>query len=131
MAIVATLAIAGPALADWPSYGHDLSNTRSAGSEGPSTSQVASMPKAWTFTSSKGDFTATPVVAGGVLVAGTNMGTIFALDAATGKQLWSRDTGEDQINASAAIDLRAPGGPTVFVPIGEVGNPRLLALSLQ
>jgi polyvinyl alcohol dehydrogenase (cytochrome) len=125
------MAVAQPAMADWPVYGHDLANTRSAGTEGPSTVEAASLPKAWTFTSSKGDFTGTPVVAGGVLVAGSNMGTVYALDAKTGKQLWSRDTGPDQISASAAIDLLAPGGPTVFVPIGKEGDPKLLALWLR
>src|SRR2546423_2712025 len=58
--------------ADWPVYGHDLSNSRDAGADGPSPSEVATMSQAWAFRSSTGDFTGTPVVAGGVLVAGDN-----------------------------------------------------------
>ncbi|MFL5883989.1 MAG: PQQ-binding-like beta-propeller repeat protein [Thermoleophilaceae bacterium] len=126
LALVAAPAVAS---ADWPVYGHDLSNTRAAGADGPSPDAVGSMKQAWTFSSSNGDFTATPVVAGGTLVAGTNLGSIYALDAVTGKVRWSRDVGQ-QINGSAAIDLNAPGGATVFVPIAQIGSPRVLALSL-
>jgi polyvinyl alcohol dehydrogenase (cytochrome) len=128
-AIIGVL-VAAPAAADWPVYGHDLSNSRSAGRDGPSPAEAGSMRQAWTFTSSKGDFTGTPVVADGVLVAGTNLGSIDALDAVTGKLRWSRDVRE-QINGSAAIDPAAVGGPTVFVPVAQLGSPRLIALSLS
>jgi polyvinyl alcohol dehydrogenase (cytochrome) len=69
-------------------------------------------------------------VAGGVLVAGNNGGSIYALSAVTGKLLWSRNVGQ-QINGSAAIDLGAAGGPVAFVPVAQIGSPRLLALSLK
>src|SRR2546423_1537400 len=118
------------AIADWPVYGHDLATSRSAGREGPPLSGAASLRQAWSFSSSNGDFTGTPVVAGGTLVAGTGPGTVYALDAVTGKLRWSRDLG-DQINGSAAIDPGAPGGPTVFVPIARLGSPHLVALSLR
>ena len=118
------------AQAAWPVYGHDLANTRSAGTDGPSRAQAASLQEAWRFASSHGDFTGTPVVAGGVLVAGTNMGAVYALDAATGKLRWSRDL-RQPINGSAAIDLDAPGGAAVFVPVAEQGNPRLVSLALS
>src|SRR5262249_45713846 len=110
--LVLALVFAPSALADWPVFGHDLSASRSAGGAGPAASQVASLQKAWTFNSSNGDFTGTPVVAGGVVVAGTNLGSIYAVDAATGKLRWSHNVGH-QINGTAAIDMRAPGGATV------------------
>lgn len=132
VAMAALLALAQPAsaVADWPIFGHDLANARSAGSDGPSAREAASMQRAWQFDSSNGDFTGTPVVSDGVLVAGTNLGSIYALDAATGKLLWSRDVGQE-INGSAAIDPNAPGGPTVYVPVAQIGEPRLIALSLS
>jgi polyvinyl alcohol dehydrogenase (cytochrome) len=123
------LLLPSAASADWPVYGHDLANSRSAGSEGPSLSQAGSLQQTWTFSSSNGDFTGTPTVADGTLVAGTTLGTVYALDAVTGKLRWSRDTGQ-QVNGSAAIDLDAPGGPTVFIPVARTGSPHLLALSL-
>src|SRR3954452_3124268 len=125
-----TLAVCSPAAADWPTYGHDLANSRSAGRDGPTAAQAGSLQQAWRFDAPNGDFTGTPVVAGGVLVAGTNLGSIYALDAVTGKQLWTHDAG-GQINGSAAIDLAATDGPTVFVPVAQTGSPRLVALSLR
>jgi len=126
-----TVWLPGVAAADWPIYGHDLANSRDAGAAGPSLTQVGwiSQP-AWTFKASTGDFTGTPVVANGVLVAGDNGGFVYALNAVTGKVLWSKDVGQ-QINATAAIDVGAPGGATVFVPVAQVGTPRVLALRLS
>ncbi len=132
-ALVFTLAALGlpyTAMAAWPVYGHDLANSRDAGVDGPSASQVGSMSRSWTFTASTGDFTGTPVVANGVLVAGNNGGWVYALDAVTGKVLWSKDVGQP-INGTAAIDANAAGGAVVYVPVAEVGGPRLLALSLR
>jgi polyvinyl alcohol dehydrogenase (cytochrome) len=128
-AVAIVVAGSAPAAADWPMFGHDLSNSRSAGGAGPSPSAARALQQAWVFNSSNGDFTGTPVVSGGTLVAGTNLGSIYALDPATGKLRWSRDV-HQQINGSAAIDPHAPGGPTVFVPVARIGGPHLLALSL-
>src|SRR5947207_11404574 len=85
------LGLPSAAAADWPVYGHDLANSRDAGSDGPSPGQLS---QAWAFKSSTGDFTGTPVVAGGVLVAGNNGGWVYALDAVSGKVLWSKDVGQ-------------------------------------
>src|SRR4051794_16061823 len=112
------------ATADWPTYGHDLGNTRNAGDAGPPASEVPSLQRAWTFNSPTGDFTGTPVVAGGVVVAGNHGGWVYGLDAVTGKLRWSRDLGAP-VNGSAAID-----GDTAYVPVAKRGGPRLVALSL-
>jgi polyvinyl alcohol dehydrogenase (cytochrome) len=133
VALLAVVVLAVPAAAlagDWPIYGHDLSNSRDAQADGPSASSVASIHQAWAFKSPHGDFTGTPVVADGALVAGTNLGSIFALDAVTGKVRWSKDVGQP-INGSAAIDPNAQGGGLVLVPIARVGAPQLVALSLR
>jgi polyvinyl alcohol dehydrogenase (cytochrome) len=130
MLALGVLLTPAPALAAWPVYGHDLANSRDAGEDGPAPSQVASLERAWTFDSPTGDFTGTPVVADGVLVAGDYGGHVYALDAVSGKVLWSRDTGAP-INGSAAIDVDAPGGATAFVPVAETGGPRLIAFSLH
>jgi polyvinyl alcohol dehydrogenase (cytochrome) len=126
----ALLVLAPAAHADWPVYGHDLANTRTAAAEGPSRDKLGSLEQAWSFKSDTGDFTGTPVVAGGVLVAGDQGGWVYALDAVTGKKLWSKQVGA-RVNGSAAIDLHAPGGPAVYVPVAEIGAPRLVAFSLR
>src|SRR3954470_3535904 len=128
--VLTPLALPCTASADWPTYGHDLANSRAAGTDGPAPDQASSLAQAWTFQSSNGDFTGTPVVADGTLVAGTTLGTVYALDAVTGKLRWSRDTGQN-INGTAAIDPDAPGGATVFVPVAQPGSPHLLALALD
>lgn len=133
-AVVALMAIAmavpAAARADWPMYGHDLSNTRNAGGEGPARPEIASLKKAWEFKASEGDFTGTPAVAGGVVVAGNHGGKVYGLDAVTGKQLWSHDVGAP-VNGSAAIDLAAHGGPAAYVPVAQPDAPHLVAFSLR
>ena len=118
---------------NWPLYGRDISNTRDGGVAGPSYNQVPNLGPVWSHRSKDGDFTGTPVVASGTLVAGSRGGTVFALDAATGKLRWERDLLDEEtekqeamINASAAIV-----GGRVFVPVVRVGSPRVVALSLK
>jgi polyvinyl alcohol dehydrogenase (cytochrome) len=116
-------------VADWPFYGHDLANTRSAGSDGPTPTQAATLQPFWSFSSTQGDFTGTPVVSGSTVVVGSNEGVVDALDATTGKLLWSRSVGP-QVNASAAI---ANGVVYVAVNIDEAtgaGQPSVVALNL-
>jgi polyvinyl alcohol dehydrogenase (cytochrome) len=130
LGVIAVPALATPAQADWPMYGHDVSNSRDAGPQGPPRGGLASLKPAWTFRSSTGDFTGTPVIADGVLVEGDNGGRVYALDAISGRRVWSRDLGQP-INGSAAIDTAAAGGPAVYVPVAQSGSPRLVALSLR
>jgi polyvinyl alcohol dehydrogenase (cytochrome) len=127
---LAALGLPATAMADWPLYGHDLANSRDAGAAGPSPSQLGSISAAWAFTTPTGDFTGTPVISRGVLVAGNNGGWIYALDPVSGGVLWSKDVGQP-INGTAAIDPHAPHGGAVYVPVAQLGGPRLLALSLR
>jgi polyvinyl alcohol dehydrogenase (cytochrome) len=130
-ALLALTALALPrsAMADWNLYGHDLMNSRDAGAAGPSPSELGSMSRAWTFESPTGDFTGTPVISHGVLVAGDYGGSVYALNAVTGHVLWSKNL-RQPINGTAAIDPGAPNGGAVYVPVAKLGGPRLVALSL-
>ena len=128
IAAAASLGLPSPAAADWPIYGHDLSNTRNAGSEGPAATKVPSLARAWKF-EAPNSFTGTPVVADGVVVAGTHGGLVYGLSALNGEKLWEKRVGAP-VNGSAAIDVDAAGGPTAYVPVAELGGPRLVALSL-
>src|SRR4051812_11032756 len=94
-AVTATVAVTLPsaARADWPFYGHDLANTRNAGDEDPSRDQVGSLARAWTFDSPTGDFSGTPAVSGGVVVAGDYGGPRDAPRAGSGKQPWVQGGG--------------------------------------
>jgi polyvinyl alcohol dehydrogenase (cytochrome) len=110
---------------EWPFYGKDLSNSRNGGSSGPSYNEVPTLGPVWSFASSDGDFTGTPVVAGGELVVASGGGSVFALDAASGKKLWSKDLNAP-INGTAAI-----AGRRVFVPVATPGAPSLAAFDLR
>src|SRR3954464_5776663 len=127
---MALLGLPAAARADWPVYGHDLANTRTTAAEGPARDKLGSLSQAWSFSSETGDFTGTPVVADGVLVAGDHGGGVYAVDAVTGKKLWWKDL-KAEINGTAAIDPNAPGGAAVYVPVGQIGGPRLVALALK
>ncbi|MBV9212826.1 MAG: PQQ-binding-like beta-propeller repeat protein [Actinobacteria bacterium] len=109
----------------WPFYGRDLANSRDGGPTGPSYNEVATLGPVWSFESKKGDFTGTPVISRGTLVAGAGDGTVYALDASTGRKRWSRATGAP-INGTAAIS-----GGRVFVPLATVGAPAIAALRLS
>lgn len=67
-----------------------------------------------------------PVIAGGVVV-GSGGGEVFALDAATGKKLWSRATGGLPLVGAGddgtltALTLARPAGTTLLV-VGRDGN---------
>src|SRR5436190_19566029 len=91
MAMLGTASAGAATAADWPFYGADLSNSRDGGSAAPSPHAVASLAQAWKFETSDSDFTGTPVVARSTVVAASNGGSIFALDAPTGHKRWARD----------------------------------------
>ena len=110
---------------DWSSYGGDLANSRSGGPDGPSYNEAPRLGPVWSFKSTDGDFTGTPAVVEGMLVAGSFGGSVYGLDAETGKKRWSRDLGEP-INGSVAVD-----GWRVFVPVAKPNGPRVVALDLR
>jgi polyvinyl alcohol dehydrogenase (cytochrome) len=109
----------------WPLYGRDLANSRDGGASGPSYNEVPELGPVWSFRSAKGDFTGTPVVARRTLVAGAGDGTVYALNAATGKLRWRRPLREP-INGSAAIHAGR-----VYVPLAKPGSPAIAALRLS
>src|SRR4051794_11241655 len=129
IAALAVAAGASTAAARWPLYGHDITNTRNGVRDGPSRAEAATLKEAWRF-NAPSDFTGTPVIANRLVVAGSFDGTVYAIDAVTGRLRWSRRLGQP-INGSAAIDTAAAGGPTVYIPLQQVGSPRVAALSLS
>ncbi len=80
---------------DWPSYGHDLANTRSQPAEDKiNASNVANLAAAWTFNlrvpGGSGQIQSTPIVADGCVFAATTTGYLFALNADDGSLVWSK-----------------------------------------
>src|SRR3954452_25584802 len=115
---------------DWSSYGHDLANSRSQPAEKTlTTTVVPTLSKAWAFSASQGggdgDFTGTPVVAGGCLYIASTTGWVFAVNADTGQKVWSTkvDKTGNGVTSSPAV---AEG--KVFVAVGRTSKPYVAAL---
>jgi polyvinyl alcohol dehydrogenase (cytochrome) len=127
-ATAGTGAAAQSAQTEWPSYGADLSNSRTVAG-GPAATKVPLLVQAWRDDFTDGDFTGTPVVAGGIAYVGSNGGIVRAIQAvgggarAAGSVLWSTSVAPDGINGSLAVS-----GATVYVPVAKVGGPYLVAL---
>src|ERR1700722_12047126 len=76
---------------DWPYFGADLGNSRYANLDLINPSNVSQLKVAWSFTGSGGEAVsveATPIVVNGVMYVTGNHGGVFALNPATGKQIW-------------------------------------------
>ena len=81
---------------DWPSFGHDIRQTRFQNHEKViSPGDVPLLTPAWSFSTTdaggEGDITGTPVVSRGCLFVATTEGWVFALNADTGETVWKRE----------------------------------------
>ena len=85
---------------DWPQYLRDPGHSSvDAGANSITPSNVGSLGAAWSWTPPAvagrpaPTLVASPSVAGGLIFAGTKSGWLYALDQATGQQVWAADTG--------------------------------------
>jgi outer membrane protein assembly factor BamB len=81
--------------ADWPLPNLDLASTRALGASGIDRGNVGSLHVAWRFRfplrpGDSGAFTATPVVAGGIVYIQDMKSNVYALSLKTGRMLWRR-----------------------------------------
>jgi len=84
LSVLATKALAG----DWPSSGRDVHNTRNAEDEHVlDASRIAELKLLWTVTTD-GNVAATPAVVDGLVYAPDFGGSLWAVEAATGKVVW-------------------------------------------
>ncbi len=74
--------------ADWPTYHHDAARSGYA----PSATAVRRLDKAWA-TELDGAVYAQPLVIGRTVIVATENDTLYALDAATGRQRWRTSVG--------------------------------------
>jgi quinoprotein glucose dehydrogenase len=79
---------------DWPAYGGDAAKTRHSPLRQIDRDNVHRLALAWSYdTREKGDTQTQPIVVGRVLYGYTPSHKAFALDAATGRPLWTFDSG--------------------------------------
>jgi polyvinyl alcohol dehydrogenase (cytochrome) len=98
---------------DWTVYGHDLANTRLNPTEKKVTRRsVARLTQSWAKDGLIG-VSGTPTVAGGVAYFGDWQGTVWAVDAKTGKDIWNVKIGGGFIVGAPAVN-----GDAVYVSNG-------------
>jgi quinoprotein glucose dehydrogenase len=103
---IALLLAAGACAAgtDWPSYGGDDAKTRHSALRQITRGNVKQLAVAWQFdTGEKGDTQTQPIVVGRTLYGYTPSHKAFALDAATGKLLWTFDSGIAGVGANRGL----------------------------
>jgi polyvinyl alcohol dehydrogenase (cytochrome) len=95
---------------DWPMYGQNLCNTRTAQSSPITPQRVPGLAVQWTYAAA-GDISATPAVVGGQLFFPDWGGMMNCVDAQTGRAVWTRSIAAilgDEGDAGDAVD---DGGP--------------------
>jgi len=109
VSLVVPLQVQAQSTADWPHYGRTAGGTRYAPLAQITRENVAQLTTAWTFRTGelehvrpgsslagKMAFEATPLVVDGVMYFSTASARVFALEAATGRELWRYDSQLDQ-----------------------------------
>jgi PQQ-dependent dehydrogenase (methanol/ethanol family) len=87
---LAASAVEGVTAEDWPSYGGGLSAWRYSGLSQIDRDNVRRMVPVWSFQTgvTDGGFQATPIVVDGVMYVSTSWNRVYAIDGATGRELW-------------------------------------------
>jgi polyvinyl alcohol dehydrogenase (cytochrome) len=100
-AVGARASIAGAHRQDWTVYGHDLSNTRLNPRERRINRRtVARLTQRWSRDGLVG-VSGTPTVSGGVAYFGDWKGTVWAVETATGQEVWHTQVGGFVVGAPA------------------------------
>ncbi|MEO6001262.1 MAG: pyrroloquinoline quinone-dependent dehydrogenase [Chitinophagaceae bacterium] len=101
--ITAYSIVSAQSINEWPCYGRDAGGSRYSPLREINTSTISKLDTAWTFHTgelqtyegtdalSKAAFEATPIMIAGKLYFSTPTDRVFALEASTGKKIWSFD----------------------------------------
>ena len=101
---------AAPSAFDWPTYGFDSARTHTAPFAPAPPFRVR-----WKQIGDRSLIEFPPIVVGGRLYVGTNQGSVFALDAASGSVVWQRRL--------ARCTAASPAVAGDLLVIGEMGRP--------
>jgi polyvinyl alcohol dehydrogenase (cytochrome) len=120
---------------EWPSYGRDLTNSRSQPLEetiGPDT--VTDLEVIWEFAAADhggGTINTTPIVHGGCLFVVPSSGEVHALDAETGAPIWMTALeAVPQGYGGGVVGAPAVADDLLVVVINRGGSPYLAGLAL-
>ncbi len=92
----------------WPLYGQDLSGAKATEGTGISPENASGLAPSWAATVA-GPVSSTPIIAGGVAYVGSYDGNLYAIDLATGTEVWTYATGTAVLEPNLQIDLGITG----------------------
>jgi alcohol dehydrogenase (cytochrome c) len=105
----ATRAQTTPTTLNWPFFGNDLANTRYQNVDQITPTNVAQLQPAWIFHTGILDehssFEVSPIVIDGTMYITTGHDDVYALNAATGDELWGYHALQDGMPALSQIQL--------------------------
>ena len=114
---------------EWPTYGHDLSNSRTQPNmESVGPAEVGSLGAAWVY-EAPGAVNNTPIVTGGCIFVASSDGTVAALDADDGSNVWSTTLDpEEAAFGGGLVGSPAVTADSVLVAINRQGSPYVASL---
>jgi polyvinyl alcohol dehydrogenase (cytochrome) len=111
----------------WATIGNDPENSRNQPSErGLSTATVKRLAPKWIATTA-GDVSATPAVADGAVYFGDFGGTLWKLDARTGRTIWSRSV-PDYTGIAGDFARTSPALTGNTLVVGDIRHANLLGI---
>ena len=111
---------------DWPVYGGGPNGARYSSLTQINQSNVNQLQVAWTYDAGDGTGTleTNPIVVNGVLYGYTTAQKVFAVDAATGKQIWKFDSGTAGRGNNRGLSYWSSGADQrIFAPGQRYGEP--------
>lgn len=114
---------------EWPTYGHDLTNSRAQPAERSiGVDTVAALEPAWIY-KAEGAVNSTPIVAGGCVFVGSSDGTVTARDADDGKKVWAKNLPvKEAAFGGGLVGAPALTRDSVLVALNQEGSPYLASL---
>ncbi len=106
---------------EWPLYGQDMTGAKAATGTGITAGNVAGLAPAWAAPVG-GPVSSTPVIAGGVTYVGSYDGNLYAIDLATGSEVWTYETGTAVLEPNLQIDLGITGSAAYAAGVVYVGD---------
>ncbi|RZJ93572.1 MAG: quinoprotein glucose dehydrogenase, partial [Brevundimonas sp.] len=117
----------GSSVADWPQYGGPTAD-RYSPLEQITPANVAGLQEVWRVETGEGGLQTNPLIVGRTLYAYTADQKVIALDASTGRRLWTFDSGAAGAQPARGMSLWRSGVETrLFAGVGD----RMWALDLK
>lgn len=100
---------------DWPVYGGSAADDRYSRLKQINRGNVSRLKVAWTFdTAEAGGLQTNPLIVGRILFGYTPTQKVFALDAATGKRLWTFDQGTPGLQPTRGLSYWTDGHQSIL-----------------